>query len=69
MDRETLLLHREQWVTDHKSSRRELQNLSEEEQELHRDLLEGRWGERVRLEQELLSFGYVVEAIRRKLEV
>lgn len=65
MDHETLLAHRRQWVTEAVPVSRYLPNLTAEEQELFRDLVEDRWGRGVRLEQERVRFSTVEEVLRR----
>lgn len=64
MDRETLLHHRSQWVTEPKPERRNLGRLSKEEAALFDDLRDNRLGAQVRLEQERVGFGWVEEALR-----
>ena len=67
MDRETLLRHRALWAQEpeERRSRAVLSGLSEDEAALHRELLENRWGERVRLEQERLPFASLMQALAR----
>ena len=65
MDRETLLAHQAMWVTEPSPSTESLVRLTEAERTLHRDLLRGTYGERVRLEQERVSFRWVREALAR----
>lgn len=63
MDRETLLAHRHMWVREDSPHPGPLARLSEAEQHLFEDLVSNRLGERVRLEQERLAFGWVQRAI------
>jgi hypothetical protein len=63
MDRETLLAHREQWVEEPMPAKGRLDRLTESEQELFQDLVSDRFGFRVRLEQERISFGAVKQAL------
>ena len=59
MDRETLLAHRDRWVTEDRPARAALTRLSADEQDLYAELVEGGLGERVRLEQERIDWGWV----------
>jgi len=65
MDRKTLMAHRSLWgqepQQDHGVPRH---GLSTEEGLLYEDLKQNRLGDRVRLEQERISFGWVQQAIR-----
>ncbi|MBO0750468.1 MAG: hypothetical protein J2P53_00030 [Bradyrhizobiaceae bacterium] len=56
MDRKTLMAHRPFWVTEDSPSRAALSNLDAAEQALFDDLIHDRLGEKVRLEQELVSY-------------
>jgi hypothetical protein len=56
MDRETLLAHQSQWVTEATPTRAVLDLLTPAEQELYADLVEGSFGPTIRLEQERVSF-------------
>lgn len=59
MDRDTLLAHRSQWVTEAGPARASLTALSPEESGLYQSLVEGDYGPAVRLEQERVRFGSV----------
>jgi hypothetical protein len=59
MDDSTRLAHRKQWVEEPVPTARELEHLTPEEAALYRDLVEDRYGRRVRLEQERVRFGLV----------
>ena len=59
MDRETLLAHRDRWVTEDRPARSPLTRLTAEERDLYAELVEGGLGERVRLEQERVDWGWV----------
>ena len=59
MDRGTLLAHRALWVREDTPSRGPLIRLESEERELFEDLVQNRLGDRIRLEQERVSFGRV----------
>jgi hypothetical protein len=63
MDRATLLAHEGQWVREPKPTCARLPGLDEAEHGLYVDLIEGRFGEAVRLEQERISFGSVKQAL------
>jgi hypothetical protein len=59
MDRETLMAHRPLWVREHTPSRAALSRLMRDEQALFDDLVHDRLGEKVRLEQERVSYAYL----------
>nr|WP_298167238.1 DUF3322 domain-containing protein [uncultured Pseudomonas sp.] len=67
MDRATLLEHRELWGEEPADKRcsANLGRLTEAEQALYRDLREDRLGERLRLEQEHVRFGWLQQALQR----
>src|SRR6266436_8874192 len=56
MNRETLLAHRTLWVLEQAPYRAELSHLDPDEQTLFDDLVHDRFGEKVRLEQERISY-------------
>ncbi len=62
MDRETLLAHQSQWVTESTPTRAVLDLLTPAEQELYADLVDGTFGPAIRLEQERISFAAVERA-------
>jgi hypothetical protein len=64
MDERTLLDHRGSWVVEERQARRDLPSLTDAEAQLYADLCAGRWGDRVRLEQEFVRFGAVQDAVR-----
>ncbi len=64
MDRETLLAHPGQYVTEPTPTSEHQPNLTEPEQSLYQDLVEDRYGESVRLEQERVRFSLVRQALR-----
>jgi hypothetical protein len=64
MDRETLLAHPDQWVREPSPVTGVLAGLTAAEAALCADLAEGVYGDRVRLEQERVSFGAVERAMR-----
>jgi len=63
MDRETLLAHRNRWVTEAAPTSARLDRLTDDEQALYRDLVSDRFGERVRLEQERIDWTWAVERL------
>jgi hypothetical protein len=63
MDRKTLLAHRPLWVCEDTPFRGGLPCLQADERELFDALVNNRFGEKVRLEQERVSFGWVQRAI------
>ncbi|MFA5508142.1 MAG: Wadjet anti-phage system protein JetD domain-containing protein, partial [Vulcanimicrobiota bacterium] len=65
MDRETLEAHRRSWVMEPQPTSADLERLSEEEQELYQALILNRFGERVRLEQELIGYRWVLRRLER----
>lgn len=56
MDRETLLGHRDRWVSENSPTRARLDRLTAEESSLYQDLVSDRFGDRVRLEQERIDW-------------
>lgn len=63
MDRATLELHEAHWGTDGTPYSGSLDRLDAAERALFVDLVEGRYGERVRLEQERIRFGHVARTL------
>ena len=63
MDHKTLLAHPNQWVDEPSPTNRPLPHLSEAEAALYRDLIEARYGPRVRLEQERVRFSLLRQAL------
>jgi hypothetical protein len=64
MDRATLETHRDHWAREARQQLGPLTRLTPDEAALHRDLVEGAYGEHVRLEQERLRFGLVEAALK-----
>jgi hypothetical protein len=64
MDRETLMAHRSLWVQETAPHDRPLARLTDAERSLFEDLQFDRVGEKVRLEQERISFGWVQQALK-----
>ncbi|HOG04005.1 MAG TPA: DUF2220 family protein [Accumulibacter sp.] len=68
MDEETLLRHQALWVDEAaQHSAAELTLLTEEEQQLYRDLKQQRWGQNVRLEQERIDWTAAWNVLQRSL--
>jgi hypothetical protein len=63
MDRETLLAHQSQWVTEKAPTKAALDFLAPAEQGLYQDLVGGTFGPAVRLEQERVSFASLEHAL------
>jgi hypothetical protein len=64
MDRETLLAHPSQWVTENAPTKAALGLLDPAEQAMYQDLVNGTYGPAVRLEQERVSFASLEQALR-----
>lgn len=63
MDRATLLAHREHWVVEAKPECRDLSRLTAAESALYDELRDNRLGDRVRLEQEKIGYGWLGRAL------
>jgi hypothetical protein len=64
MDEQTLLSHRDLWVSeDQQNAAPELALLTPAEQSLYRGLKQQRWGVNVRLEQERIAWSYAWDAL------
>jgi hypothetical protein len=61
MDRESLLQHRDRWGKEPSPTSARLDRLDADESALYADLVGDRYGSAVRLEQERLDWGWVVE--------
>jgi hypothetical protein len=64
MDRETLLSHRRSWGREERPFLGSLSRLTGDERALFDDLQQNRLGERLRLEQEQIGFGWVRHELR-----
>ena len=64
MDRETLLAHSEQWVSEEHPTSRAVQHLTPDEAALYRDLVEGTYGDSIRFEQERVRVSLVDQAVQ-----
>jgi hypothetical protein len=65
MDEETLLAHKDAWGAEPAPSRAALTRLSAEESALYEALGNDRYGPSVRLEQELIRWGWALERLKR----
>ena len=68
MDEDTLLRHKALWVDEsaqHPAT--ELTLLTEQEQQLYRDLKQQRWGQNVRLEQERIDWAAAWSSLQRSI--
>jgi hypothetical protein len=65
MDRETLLTHRDRWVTEPTPTHARLSRLNAAEQDLYEDLVSDRLAERVRLEQERIDWSWALNHLPR----
>jgi hypothetical protein len=63
MDRETLLAHRDRWVTEDRPANSVLTRLTRDEQDLYSELVGEGLGERVRLEQERIDWHWVEQRL------
>jgi hypothetical protein len=63
MDRETLLAHRDRWVTEDRPAKSVLTRLTLDEQDLYSELVRDGLGERVRLEQERIDWHWVEQRL------
>jgi hypothetical protein len=67
MNRETLMAHRSLWGREEAPCRAALSRLDPDEQALFEDLIYDRIGEKVRLEQERVSFALVSASVRSQM--
>jgi hypothetical protein len=65
MDRNTLLGHREYWITEPQPEKRDLHRLTEAENQLYNDLRHDGYGPSIRLEQEMIRFTWIETALQR----
>jgi hypothetical protein len=63
MDRETLLAHRDRWVSEDRPATSALTRLTHDEHDLYVELVEDGLGERVRLEQERIDWRWVEQRL------
>lgn len=64
MDRDTLLNHRQHWIMESQPEKRDLQRLTEAENQLYDDLRHDTFGPRIRLEQEMIGFAWIEKALQ-----
>jgi len=63
MDSDTIDRYRELGIQESNNSHKDLKNLTDDEQKLYRDIVGGIYGDRFRLEQERIPFGWVLERL------
>lgn len=63
MDRDTLLAHRDRWVTEDHAAKAVLTRLTPDESDLYADLVGDALGERIRLEQERIDWHWVEQRL------
>lgn len=63
MDRETLLRHRDRWVIEERPATSSLNRLTQQESELFAELVSDAHGDRVRLEQERIDWGWAARSL------
>ena len=68
MDRETLLAHRDRWVTEDRPATSVLTRLTPDEQTLYTELVEAGLGDRVRLEQERIDWCWAKQRLRAAVD-
>jgi hypothetical protein len=68
MDRETLLAHRDRWVSEDRPAASSLTRLTPSERDLFADLVADALGERVRLEQERVDWGWAEQRLAAAVE-
>ena len=64
MDRDTFMRHRDFWVYEDSPRGDDLANLTDDEFSLYDDLRNNRLGNSLRLEQEYIRYGIVVNTLR-----
>jgi hypothetical protein len=64
MDRSTLLAHEALWGTEPQALNRDLVRLTQSEGELYDDLRDNRLGDKLRLEQERIAYGWLMTALQ-----
>jgi len=62
MDSETLIAHRDQWVSESIQERRALDRLTPSESDVYRGLAENRWATNLRLEQERIRYSCIADS-------
>ncbi|WP_258396978.1 Wadjet anti-phage system protein JetD domain-containing protein [Cupriavidus alkaliphilus] len=66
MTESVLESHKDLWTEEASQETREASHLTDEESQLLADLQNGRWGERIRLEQERINWASAVEELGRR---
>jgi hypothetical protein len=69
MDRETLLAHRDRWVSEERPARSSLRRLGVAERDVYSDLVSDVFGERVRLEQERVDWAWATVRLADAVDV
>lgn len=69
MDRETLLFHRERWVSEERPAKSLLRRLRPAEQDLYSDLVSDVLGERIRLEQERVDWAWASARLAHTINI
>jgi hypothetical protein len=69
MDSETLLEHIDLCIKEPAPTTASLQNLTNEETMFYKDIRENLYGDQIRLEQERISYGYIIQALKNKTEM
>lgn len=67
MDKETLMTHRSQWGKEERPSKRELHRLRDKEQEVYNLLVNDSLTERLRLEQEKISYDSIRTVLKQNI--
>lgn len=67
MDKETLMTHRSQWGKEEQPSNRELSHLRDKEQEVYNLLMNDALTERLRLEQEKISYNSIKTVLKQDI--
>ena len=69
MDRETLLAHRERWVSEERPAKSSLPRLGVAERDVYSDLVSDVFGERVRLEQERVDWTWATARLADAVDI
>jgi hypothetical protein len=69
MDRETLLAHRDRWVSEERPAKSSLRRLGVAERDVYSDLVSDVFGERVRLEQERVDWAWATARLADAVDI
>lgn len=69
MDRETLLAHRDRWVSEERPTKSSLPRLRLAERGVYSDLVSDVFGERVRLEQERVDWVWATARLADAVDI